>query len=129
MARGKLTKPRSDKGTGLCEVISVTDLEAMATAGMSLADVARYYGCTRQALIKIMKNNPTIGQAFHNGMNHVLVKCVNVLLSKVEKGDTFATVYILNNRFKWMEEKHKKEKPKENTIPKVNIYLPENNRD
>lgn len=116
------------KGCGTAMIVNPVDLEAMATAGMTPAEIAKYYGLTRQGMNDVVNSNPELKEAFHNGLNHVLVKCVRVLMNKLEQNDTFAAVYLLNNRFKWMEEKYRKEKEVVDA-PRVMIYLPENNRD
>ena len=116
------------KGCGTAQIVNVEDLQAMATAGMTPAEIARYFGLTRQGLAAMVNQNPELKEAFSNGLHHVLVKCVNVLLSKVEQGDTFAAIYLLNNRFGWMEAKYRKEKEIKD-IQAVTIYLPDNNRD
>lgn len=116
------------KGCGTAMVVNPVDLEAMATAGMTPADIAKYYGLTRQGMIDVVKRNPELKEAFHNGLHHVLVKCVRVLMNKLEQGDTFAAIYLLNNRFGWCEERYKKEKEVIDA-PRVMIYLPENGRD
>lgn len=116
------------KGCGTAMVVNPVDLEAMATAGMTPAEIGRYYGLTKQGMVRVVNNNPELKEAFHNGLNHVLVKCVRVLVDKLEKGDTFAAIYLLNNRFKWCEERFRKEKEVTDQ-PRVMIYLPENFRD
>ncbi len=116
------------KGCGTAMVVNPVDLEAMATAGMTPAEIARYYGLTRQGMVDVVNRNPELKEAFHNGLHHVLVKCVRVLMDKLDKGDTFAAIYLLNNKFGWCEEKYKKEKEVIDA-PRVMIYLPENNRD
>lgn len=116
------------KGCGTAQMVNVGDLEAMATAGMTPAEIGKYYGLTKQGMVHVVKTNPELAEAFHNGLHHVLVKCVRVLMDKLEQGDTFAAIYLLNNRFGWCEEKYKKEKP-QTDIPSIKIYLPENGRD
>lgn len=115
------------KGCGMTTIVNAEDLQAMATAGMTPAQIGAYYGLTKQGMIRVVNNDPKLKEAFHNGLNHVLVKCVRVLMDKLDKGDTFAAVYLLNNRFKWMEEKYRKEKEVVDQ-PRVMIYLPDNQR-
>lgn len=115
-------------GCGVAKMVNVEDLQAMAAAGMTPAQIATYYGLTRQGMVRVVEQNPELSQAFHDGLNHVLVKCVRVLMDKLDKGDTFAAVYLLNNRFGWMEERHRKEKPVID-MPKITIFLPDNQRD
>ena len=115
------------KGCGTATIVNQTDLEAMATAGMTPAQIAAYYNLTRQGMVKVINDNPELKEAFHNGLHHVLVKCVRVLMNKLEQGDTFAAIYLLNNRFGWCEEKYKKEKEVID-MPKVSVFLPDNER-
>lgn len=116
------------KGCGVTKIVNSRDLESMAAAGMTPAEIGRYYNLTRQGMVAVIEKNPELQDAFHNGLHHVLVKCVNVLMDKLDKGELLAAIYMLNNRFGWKEAKYEKEKPDMN-IPKINIYLPENGRD
>lgn len=116
------------KGCGVASIIDLEDLKAMAAHGMTQKEIADYYGITRQGLIKILKNNPKIQQAFNTGLNQVIVKAVRVLMKKIEAEDTFATVYFLNNRAGWCEERYRKDKVDPDSMPRVNIYLPDNGR-
>lgn len=116
------------KGCGVATIVNPVDLEAMAAAGMTPAQIATYYNLTRQGMVKLISGNAELKEAFHNGLQHVLVKCVRVLMDKLEKGDTFSAIYLLNNRFGWCEEKYRKEKETID-MPKVTIYLPDNGRD
>lgn len=116
------------KGCGVASIVNPVDLEAMATAGMTPAQIATYYNLSRQGMVKLISSNAELKEAFHNGLQHVLVKCVRVLMDKLEKGDTFAAIYLLNNRFGWCEEKYRKEKETID-MPNVTIYLPDNGRD
>jgi hypothetical protein len=115
-------------GSGIAKIVNIKDLESMAAAGMTPAQIATYYGVTRQGLVKLVENNPELSEAFHNGLDHVLVKCVNVIMSKVENNELFAAIYMLNNRFGWMEAKFIKDKVERNN-PTVQIFLPDNGRD
>lgn len=116
------------KGCGTAKVIDKEDLCAMATAGLTPAQIANYFGLSRQGFNYIIEKNEELKDAFHNGLHHVLVRCVRVLMNKLDQGDTFAAIYLLNNRFGWVEEKYRKEKEVLD-MPTVQIYLPENGRD
>lgn len=115
------------KGCGTAQIVNPVDLQAMAAAGMTPAQIANYYNLTRQGMVKVVNDNPELKEAFHNGLDHVLVKCVRVLMDKLDKGDTFAAIYLLNNRFGWCEEKYRKEKEVID-MPQITVYLPDNQR-
>ena len=115
------------KGAGVAKIVNPKDLEAMAAAGMTPIEIAKYYGLTRQGMVKVIERNPELQESFSNGLHIVLLKCVRCLIDKVEKGSSFEAIYLLNNRFKWMEEKYRKEE-KTTDHPVVQIYLPDNNR-
>lgn len=116
------------KGCGIATIVDKEDLRAMAVAGMSPAQIASYYNLTKQGMVKLIKNNEELQSAFKDGLNHVMLRCVRTLMDKVEKGDTFAAIYILNNRCGWVEEKYRREKEVLD-MPTVQIYLPDNGRD
>jgi len=116
------------KGCGVAASVDVRTLEAMAVAGMTPAEIARYYNITRQGMVKVIENNPELKDAFYRGKDHVTVKAINGLVKKIDDGDMFAIVYYLNNRCGWKEAKYEKEKP-DVDAHRVTIYLPENNRD
>ncbi len=116
------------KGCGVASIIDLDDLKAMATHGMTQKEIANYYGITRQGLVKILTKNPELQQAFTAGLNHVIVKAVRVLMKKLEADDTFAAVYLLNNRGGWCEERYRKEKIDPDSIPRINVYIPDNGR-
>ena len=115
------------KGCGVAASVDVRTLEAMAVAGMTPAEIARYYNITRQGMVKVIENNPELKDAFYRGKDHVTVKAINGLVKKIDEGEMFAIVYYLNNRCGWKEAKYEKEKPDVNQ-PSVMIYLPDNGR-
>ena len=116
------------KGCGIAKIVDPRTLEAMAVAGMTPAEIARYYGLTRQGMVRVIENNPELKDAFHNGKDHIMIKAINVVYNKIDADDMFAAVYFLNNRCGWKEAKYEKEKPAIDG-PRVIIYLPDNQRD
>lgn len=116
------------KGAGTAKIINMDDLRAMATHGMTPKQIADYYNLTRQGFNDILNVNPELKQAFTTGLNHVLVKAVRVLMKKLDADDSFAAIYLLNNRGGWCEERYRKEKIDPDSIPRVTIYLPDNER-
>ncbi len=116
------------KGCGVAKIVDVRTLESMAVAGMTPAQIASYYGLTRQGMVKVIENNPELHDAFHRGKDHITVKAINGLVKKIDEGDMFAIVYYLNNRCGWKEAKYEKEKP-DVDAPRVTIYIPDNGRD
>ncbi|TVR66948.1 MAG: hypothetical protein EA420_01130 [Candidatus Competibacteraceae bacterium] len=116
------------KGCGWREVIDPADLQAMATAGMTPAQVAAYYGMSRQNLCALLKNHPELDLAFKTGLNKVMIKATRVLMSKLEKEDVLAAMFLLKCRGGWVEEQHRREKLVIDA-PRPVIYLPSNGRD
>ena len=119
---------RKTKGCGVATIVDPKDLKAMAVSGMSPAQIASYYNLTRQGMVRLINHNAELKAAFKDGLNHVMVKCVRVLMDKLEKGDTFAAIYLLNNRCGWIEAKYQREK-EVTDMPRVQVYLPDNQRD
>ena len=115
------------KGCGLAEMINADDLEAMASCGMTPAQVADFYGCSRQNLVNIMKQNPHLKHAFDSGLQKVMIKAVRVLMNKLDKDDTLAAMFFLKCRCGWVEEANRKEREIKD-IPQVRIFLPHNDR-
>lgn len=115
-------------GCGLSEMINAEDLEAMASCGMSPAQVAEFYGCSRQNLVNIMKQNPHLKHAFDSGRDKVMIKAVRVIMNKLEKNDMLAAMFFLKCRCGWVEEGNRKEREIKD-IPQVSIYIPHNGRD
>ena len=115
-------------GCGLAEMINAEDLEAMASCGMSPAQVAEFYGCSRQNLVNIMKQNPHLQHAFDSGRDKVMIKAVRVIMNKLEKNDMLAAMFFLKCRCGWVEEGNKKDRDTKE-IQQVSIYIPHNSRD
>lgn len=116
-------------GCGTAKVIREDDLCAMALVGMTPADIAKYYGLTRQGFNKILEKNEKLSDAFHNGLHHILIKAAKVIeeeLNEGKKSRLLAATIIMNNRGGWKEARYEKEK--QDTIVPVNIYLPDNGR-
>ena len=95
---------------------------------MTPAQIAEYYGLTRQGMVKVINNNPQLKEAFDKGLPYVLIKAASVVMHHIEQNNLLAAMYLLNNRGGWKEAKYDKEKP-DADIQRVMIYLPENFRD
>ena len=119
------------KGAGLAKVVHPKDIEAMAVAGMSQKQIADYYGISRQQMTNIIRENEELDHALSFGLQNVYVRCIKTIMSLVDNGNEkskmFGAVYMLNNKFGWMEERHRKEE-KAIDHPSVTIYLPDNGR-
>lgn len=115
-------------GSGLAQMINAEDLEAMASCGMTPAQVAEFYGCSRQNLVNILKQNPQLNHAFDSGLKRVMIKAVRVLMNKLDKDDTLAAMFFLKCRCGWVEEANKKDRDTKE-VQQVSIYLPFNGRD
>lgn len=116
------------KGCGIASIVDTQTLQSMAAVGMTPAQIAEYYGLTRQGMVKVINNNPELKEAFDKGLPHVLIKAAGVVIHHMEQKNLLAAMYILNNRGGWKEAKYDKEKP-DADIPRIQIYLPENFRD
>lgn len=120
------------KGAGLSKVVHAEDIEAMAVAGMSQKQIADYYGISRQQMTNIIRENEELDHALSFGLQNVYVRCIKTIMSLVdngtEKSKMFGAVYMLNNKFGWMEEKYRKEE-KTTNFSTATIYIPWNGRD
>ena len=98
------------KGCGIASIVDTQTLQSMAAVGMTPAQIAEYYGLTRQGMVKVINNNPELKEAFDKGLPHVLIKAAGVVIHHIEQKNLLASMYLLNNRGGWKEAKYDKEK-------------------
>ena len=116
------------KGERIQQIVDKEDLRAMATAGMTPAQVATYFGMSRPNFLRLMKENLELKEAFQEGLQHVIIKATRVLMNRLDNNDLIAALFVLKARAGWIEQQYVKEKPDTSNAPNVVVYLPENHR-
>jgi len=101
----------------------------MAAGGMNRQQVADYFGITVRRLNQIFKEREDLLSAFNTGIAEGIKTATDALMDKIRSGDTVPILFYLKCRAGWVEQQYIKEKPDMDNIPRVNVYLPSNNRD
>lgn len=100
----------------------------MATLGLSREMIAGYYGMSKAKFNAACEDYPEVDAAFLEGFSAGLVKTAMKLEEKVAAGDTISTIFRMKIGGFMEADKRLKETQQENQ-PRVQIYLPSNNRD
>ena len=100
----------------------------MATLGLSREMIAGYYGMSKAKFNSACESYPEVDEAFLEGFSAGLVKTAMKLEEKVAAGDTISTIFRMKIGGFMEADKRLKETQQENQ-PRVQIYLPSNNRD
>lgn len=119
------------KNTGLIETLDLEAIKAMAAQGMSRQQIGSYYGVTGQWIGKLVKKHPELEKAFNAGLAIGINRASNKLMELIDAGNVVAILFYLKCQAGWMEQqyRHVKEKPDESNIPRVQIFIPDNQRD
>ena len=117
------------KNTGLIETLDLEALKQMAAQGMSRQQIGSYYGVTGQWIGKLIKKHPELEEAFNAGLAQGINRASNKLMELIEAGNIVAILFYLKCQAGWMEQQYVKDKVDESTIPRVRIFIPDNQRD
>ena len=117
------------KNTGLIETLDLDHIKAMASQGMSRQQIGSYYGVTGQWIGKLVKKHPELEKAFNAGLAIGINRASNKLMELIDAGNIVAILFYLKCQAGWMEQQYVKEKPDESNIPRVRIFIPDNQRD
>lgn len=100
----------------------------MATLGLSREMIAGYYGLSKTKFNAACEQYPEVEEAFLEGFSAGLVKTAMKLEEKVQAGDTISTIFRMKIGGFMEADKRLKEVQQESQ-QRVQIYLPNNNRD
>lgn len=117
------------KNTGLIETLDLEHIKAMAAQGMSRQQIGSFYGVSGQWVGKLIKKHPELEEAFNAGLAQGINRASNKLMELIEAGNIVAILFYLKCQAGWMEQQYVKEKVDQSTIPKVRIFIPDNQRD
>ena len=117
------------KNTGLIETLDLDHIKAMASQGMSRQQIGSFYGVTGQWIGKLVKKHPELEEAFNAGLAIGINRASNKLMELIDAGNIVAILFYLKCQAGWMEQQYVKEKPDESNIPRVRIFIPDNQRD
>ena len=119
--------------TGARGVLTPDNVREYASLGMSLPAIGYLLGCTKQNIYQAIKDDPELNQAWNEGtadLNYAAGKCVRY---NIDNNNLVAGMFTLKAKpvggdNGWVEEQFNK-KIESDSIQKVMIYLPDNNRD
>jgi hypothetical protein len=117
------------KNTGLIETLDLDHIKAMAAQGMSRQQIGSFYGVTGQWIGKLVKKHPELEEAFNAGLAQGINRASNKLMELIESGNIVAILFYLKCQAGWVEQQYVKEKLDESNIPRVQIFIPDNQRD
>lgn len=114
-------------------VLTPDAVREFAALGMSIPAIGYFLGCTKQNIYGALKEDEALNQAWCEGVAELLYKAGQCISRKIDNDDTVASLFTLKCKHipgetGWIEEQYKKEQPTTD-FPRVNIYIPSNNRD
>lgn len=120
--------------TGVRGVLTPDAVRSYAAKGMSLTEIAYFHGCTKVNICLALKEDPDLQQAWNEGISEAIEKATNCLMRNIENDNVLAAMFLLKCKHPagekgWLEEQHKQRITDAESAPRVNIYLPDNQRD
>ena len=114
---------------GIHGMLTPEIVKQYASQGLTLNEIAKLYGCTRENISHAIAKNEDLKQAWEQGHAELLVEYTAQLKKRAFESD-ICLLFALKTQCQYVEEQYKlgKDLDKDNK-PVVNIYLPENNRD
>jgi len=102
-------------------------IHRMATLGLSREMIAAYYGITKGKFQELIEDYPELDEAYLMGMSAGMAKAAMSLEKQIEGGQCIPTIFRLKTGG-WIEADKRKDN-QESNVPRVNIFIPDNNRD
>ncbi len=100
-----------------------------ASQGMTLKEIAKLYGCTRENISHSLASDDELKEAWELGHTELLIEYTAQLKKRAFENDTLL-MFALKTQCGYVEQQYVVGKDLEKKdIPRVNIYLPHNNRD
>lgn len=100
-----------------------------ASQGMTLKEIAKLYGCTRENISHSLASDDELKEAWEVGHTELLIEYTAQLKKRAFENDTLL-MFALKCQCGYCEEQYKVGKQLEiEKPPSVNVYLPNNNRD
>lgn len=99
-----------------------------ARRGLTLADIAKAIGCSAPTVRSILNEREDLQLAWERGHSELLGELCNHMIERAFENDIIL-MFTLKTRFNFVEYQHVVNREREAETPKVNIYLPDNQRD
>ena len=100
-----------------------------ASQGMTLKEIAKLYGCTRENISHSLASDDELKEAWEVGHTELLIEYTAQLKKRAFENDTLL-MFALKTQCGCVEQQYVVGKDLEKKdIHRVNIYLPHNNRD
>ncbi len=100
-----------------------------AHQGLTLKEISRLYGCTVPNISHAIETNDELKAAWEQGHAELLVEYTGHLKKRAFVNDTLL-MFALKTQCNYCEEQYKVGKDLEKKdAPRINIFLPHNNRD
>ncbi len=100
-----------------------------ASQGMTLKEIAKLYGCTRENISHSLASDEELKEAWEVGHTELLIEYTAQLKKRAFENDTLL-MFALKTQCNYCEEQYKVGKDLEKKdAPRINIFLPHNNRD
>jgi 3-hydroxyacyl-CoA dehydrogenase len=116
MSKRKRGRPRKKLTDD--QIIQVESLAAV----LSTAQIADYFGISRDVFYKLMNNNPVIKRRYKEGRSKAIASVGTGLLEKARGGDTSCMTFYLKTQAGWRET-DKKDEEETNRDNNVNIIV------
>ncbi len=100
-----------------------------ASQGMTLKEIAKLYGCTRENISHSLASDDELKEAWEVGHTELLIEYTAQLKKRAFENDTLL-MFALKTQCGYVEQQYVVGKDLEKKdIPSVRIYLPSNGRD
>lgn len=120
--------------TGARGVLTPDVVREFAGYGMSLAAIGYLVGCSKQNIHQAIKDDPDLQQAWCEGIAQLLLKAGKCISYNCENNNIIAGIFTAKSKHipgerGWIEEQYEDKKIDPESMQRVTIFLPENNRD
>jgi hypothetical protein len=115
--------------TGVPQLLTPELVRSYSAKGFNMPQIADLIGCFRNSVRNAIVTDDELKDAWKQGQAELLEKTTSSLMNLLDSNNLVATLFTLKAKFGWVEEQYKLNKPDLTNSPRVNIYLPHNDRD
>lgn len=114
---------------GIHGILTPELVKKYASQGMTLTEISKLFGCTMANISHAIETNDELKEAWELGHAELLVEYTGQLKKRAFENDTML-MFALKTQCGYVEQQYVVGKDLDKKeAPRVNIYLPHNNRD
>lgn len=99
-----------------------------ARKGLTLTDIAKALGVSRPTIRNVLDEREDLQVAWEKGHTELLAELCDHMIERAFQNDIIL-MFLLKTRFNFVEYQHVVNRESKEEAPKINIYLPDNQRD